>query len=423
MSGGRLQAPNKLMIGKLMTVKLMTGLAAASLLFSAMLGLASNARAQEVHATPLHADPLVREAYQHFYVLDYPTCLELLEKVHAAHPGDPVATTLLLEAEVFAELYRQDLLDTTFYANDGFLTGKHPTPEDTAVRDRIYALEEEVEHEASARLARNARDVDALYARGWARSLRSSYMAMVERSFSAAFHMALQAHSDEAKVLQIDPDYIDAKLVVGTYQYVIGALPWGFKLLFGFAGITGSKARGMEMLHDAFARAPMTSVEAGTVSALFLRRESKYQEAIAVVRGLEARYPHDFLFCLEEANLRKDAGEGMAAVTAYQNLLNQAAKPGYFPSAHLELAYFGQGEALRGQRHFAEAAQAYERAAWTPGAGAELKRRSLVAAGKARDLNGERAQAVKDYQAAMASGSDTTQGDIARKLIKTPYRE
>jgi len=385
--------------------------------------VAGTSATAEVHANPLHSDPTVQEAYRHFYVLDYPACIALLQKVHTDHPGDPVATTFLLEAEVFAELYRQDLLDTTFYANDGFLTGKHPSPEDTGARDRIFTLEEEVEREAATRLSHNPHDVDALYARGWARSLRSSYTAMVERSFSTAFHMALQAHSDEAKVLQIDPDYLDAKLVVGTYQYVIGALPWGFKLLFGFAGITGSKTRGMEMLHDDFARAPMTSTEAGTVIALFQRREGKYKEAIAVVRSLEAKYPHDFLFCLEEANLRKDAGEGMAAATAYQALLNQAAKPGYFPSAHLELAYFGLGEALRGQRHFAEAAQAYEQAAWTQGSGAELKRRSLVAAGKARDLNGERALAVRDYQAAVGTGSDTTQGEIARKLIKTPYHE
>jgi tetratricopeptide (TPR) repeat protein len=377
----------------------------------------------DVHANPLYADPSVRDAYEHFYVLDYPACIAELKNVQEAHPGDPGATAMLLEARVFQELYRQDLLDTTFYANDGFLTGKHPTPEDPATRDQIFSLEEQVEREASARLAKNPRDADALYARGWARSLRSSYMAMVERSFNAAFHMALQAHSDEAKVLQIDPSYVDAKLVVGTYQYVIGALPWGFKLLFGFAGITGSKSRGMEMLHDDFARGPMTSIEAGTVIALFLRREGKYKEAIGVVRSLEAKYPHDFLFSLEEANLRKDAGEGMAAVAAYESLLHDARKPGYFPSAHLELAYFGLGEALNGQRRFAEAAQAYEQAAFAPGSGTELKRRSLVAAGKARDLNGERTQAVQDYKWAIANGSDTTQGEIARRLLKTPYRE
>jgi tetratricopeptide (TPR) repeat protein len=375
------------------------------------------------HTNPLNRDPMVVDAFQHFYVLDYPPCIAELEKVRQQHPGDPEAAALLLEARVFEELYRQDLLDTTFYATDGFLTGKHPTPEDPKVRDQIFSLEDEAEHETEARLKANPRDADALYARGWARSLRSSYVAMVERSFSTAFHMALQAHGDEARVLQIDPEYTDAKLVVGTYQYVIGALPFGFKILFGFAGITGSKARGMEMLHDAAARAPLTSVESGTVISLFLRREAKYQEAISVVRGLESRYPRDFLFALEEANLRKDAGEGMAAVAAYQALLTDAGKPNYFPSPHLEMAYFGLGEALRGQRQFASAAQAYEQAAWTQNSGAELKRRSLVAAGRCRDLNGERQLAIRDYQAAIATGSDTTQGEIARKLLNSPYRQ
>ena len=397
----------------------LAGLAFAAALFFQT----ASSQAAEIHADPLYNDPAVREAYRHFYELDYPACVAGLEAVQAAHPGDPGATAMLLEARVFQELYRQDLLDTTFYANDGFLTGKHPTPEDPQIRDRIFGLEDQVERESAARLAANAKDTNALYARGWARSLRSSYMAMVERSFSAAFHIALQAHSDEAKVLQLDPDYVDAKLVVGTYQYVIGALPWGFKFLFGFAGITGSKTRGMEMLHDDFNRGPMTSIEAGTVIALFQRREAHYQDAITVVRALEAKYPHDFLFALEEANLRKDAGEGMAAVSAYQNLLKQAAAPGYFPSSHLELAYFGLGEALRGQRHFADSAQAYEQAAWSQGSGAELKRRSLVEAGKARDLNGERPQAIRDYQAAIANGADTTQGDIARRYLKTPYKE
>ena len=166
----------------------------------------------------------------------------------------------------------------------------------------------------------------------------------------------------------------------------------------------------------------MTSVEASTVIALFLRREAKYAEAITVVQSLETRYPHDFLFALEEANLRKDAGQGMVAVAAYQRLIAEADNPMYFPSAHVELACFGLGEALKGQRHFTEAADAYEHGAWLPATGAELKRRSLVAAGKARDLAGQRSLAIRDYQAAVAMGADTTQGQIARRLLRSPWK-
>jgi hypothetical protein len=387
-----------------------------------LLAAASVAWASGVHTNPLNRDPLVREAFEHFYNLDYPGSVERFERFHGAHPGDPQGTVLLLDAVVFQELYRLDLLDTTFYANDGFLTGRHATQEDPKTRDRIFALTDETIREADWRINRNSSDVDAYYARGWARALKCTYIAMVERSYSAGFRLATKAKEDHVRVLQLDPEYIDAKLVVGVYEYVVGALPLPFKFLIGFAGITGSKARGLEMLRDAGNRGPVTSVEARTAIALFLRRESKYKDAIQVVRKLKAEYPRDFLFCLEEANLRKDDGEGMAAVAAYREILAANAKPGYFASTQLELAYFGLGEALRGQRHFSEAAQSYEQAAWTQDVSPELKIRSLLAAGESHDLNGERQLAVRDYQAAINTGPNTSRADTARKHLRTPYR-
>jgi len=389
-----------------------------ALLLAASLGWAS-----EAHTNPLNREPQVREAYEHFYNLDFPGAVERFERFHEAHPGDPQATALLLNAMIFQELYRLDLLDTTFYANDGFLTGRHATDEDPKARDHILGLADEAIREADWRIERNPNDVDALFARGWVRSLKCAYIAMVERGFGAGFRLATKAKDDGERVLELDPDYVDAKLVTGVYQYVVGALPWPFKLMIGFAGITGSKTRGLEMLNDAGNRGVITSMESRTVIALFLRREARYKEAIEVIRGLKSQYPHDFLFCLEEANLRKDAGEGMAAVEAYREIIAANARPGYYAQAQLELAYFGLGDALRGQRHFSEAAQAYEQAAGAKNVGPELKIRSLLAAGECHDINGERQLAVKDYQAAIDAGPTTSRADTARKRLRSPFRE
>jgi tetratricopeptide (TPR) repeat protein len=134
------------------------------------------------------------------------------------------------------------------------------------------------------------------------------------------------------------------------------------------------------------------------------------------------QYPRDYLFGLEEANLRKDAGQGMGAVDAYRKILAESAKPGYFAEARLELTYFGLGDALRGQRHYGEAAQAYEQAARAKNVGAELKIRSFLGAGECRDLNGERQQAVNDYQAAITAGPNTSRADTAKKYLHSPYR-
>ncbi|HTH43331.1 MAG TPA: tetratricopeptide repeat protein [Terracidiphilus sp.] len=389
----------------------------------AWLGLIGAAWGAAGDTNPMNYDPQVKEAFNHFYNLDYTGAIQRFEQIRAEHPGDPQATAYLLEVMLFQELYRQDLLDTTFYANDGFLSGRHATTNDPAARKRILGLADEAVREADARLSKNPNDINALFARGWVRSLQTTYLAMVDRDFRGGFRLATKAKDDEERVLHLDPNYVDAKLVVGVYQYVVGALPWPFKLLIGFAGITGSKSTGLAMLRDAGERGVNTSVEARTVIALFLRREGKYGDAIQVIRKLKSEYPHDFLFHLEEANLRKDAGEGMAAVTAYRELLEQAARPGYFSEPQLELAYFGLGDALRGQRRYSEAADAYEKAASTKNVGPELKIRSLLASGECRDVMGERSRAITDYQEAIDAGPNTSRADTARKRLRTPYKD
>jgi tetratricopeptide (TPR) repeat protein len=386
------------------------------------LGLAGQARAADLVTNPMNYDPQVRAAYKAFYNLNYPVAVADFARYHQEHPGDPQATAYLLNAVVFQDLYRQDLLDTTFYATDGFLTGRHATDVDPEVSQRVKELTNEAVQEADWRLSKNPEDVNALFARGWARSLECTYLAMAERKFAAGFRLAMKAKDDETRVLQLDPNYADAMLVVGVYQYVVGALPWPFKLLIGFAGITGSKSKGLELLREDGKQGVITSVEARTALELFLRRQAQYKQAIQVVQGLEAQYPRNFLFRLEEANLRKDDGEGMVAVQAYRNLLAEAAKPGYFDSAKVELADYGLGDALRGQRHYKQAAQAYEDAAGTKDVGTELKIRSLVAGGECRDLSGQRQLAVKDYEEAVEAGPNTSRADTARKYLRNPYR-
>jgi tetratricopeptide (TPR) repeat protein len=399
-------------------------LAVAFLLFLAGVvekACASIANQPAVDTAALNRDPQVQAAFQRFYDLDYDGALQGFDQVQASHRGDPLATDYILDAVVFKELNRLDLLDTTFYANDGFLTGKHTVVEDPQVRDRVKGLAAEAINEANARLNANPNDLDALFARGWARSLEATYEAMVERAFGAALKLALGARGDHEKVLHADPNYVDAKMVVGIYEYVVGALPWGFKLLVGFAGIHGSKTDGMALLQDAAARGVITSVDSRTAMMLFLRREAKYGQAITVAHGLADQYPRDFLFNLEIANLEKDNGEGMTAVWAYQHVINLAERSGYFANAHVELAYFGMGDSLRGQKHYPEAVGAYRHAAYSPTTSPELKRRCLLAAGESYDLAGQHAQAVQQYREVLQAGADTVQGNVARRYIKVAY--
>ncbi len=379
------------------------------------------AAAQRVDTNPLNRDPQVQKAFADFYKLDYARALPQFDRVQAAHSTDPIATDYVLYVTLFQELFRLDLLDTTFYANDGFLTGKHTVVVDPKVRDRVKALAGKAIDQANTRLDKNPKDVDALFARGWAKSLEATYEAMVERSFVSALRQASSAKNDCEDVLDVDPNYVDAKLITGIYRYTVGALPFGFKLLFGVVGIHGSKSEGMAMLRDSAERGVITSVESRTVMALFLRRDAKYKKALAIDEALAAKYPHNFLFCLERANVSKDAGQGMKAVALYEELIRQAQRPGYFPSAHLELAYFGLGATLRGQHRYQESVDAFREGAFQPTTSPELKRRSLLAAGEVYDLMHQHDKAEQQYEAVIRAGRNTTQGDLAHKYLEDAY--
>jgi tetratricopeptide (TPR) repeat protein len=385
------------------------------------IGISAAAGAQAVDTNPLNRAPETRAAFDRFYVMDYDGALSRFQAIQAAHPQDPMATDYVLDATLFKELFRLDLLDTTFYANDGFLTGKHTVVEDPKVRDQIKALSDKAFDQANAALKVNSSDVNALFARGWARALEATYLAMVERSFGAGLKLALGAKNDHEKVMQLDPNYIDAKMVVGIYQYVVGALPFGFKILIGFAGIHGSKSTGMTLLQDSSSRGVITSVESRTATMLFLRREAKYPQAGEIARGLTNEYPHDFLFSLEQANLLKDAGDGPKAIAQYQLVIDNSKRPGYFPSSHLELAYFGLADTLRGQKMYPASVDAYREAAFIPTTSPELKRRCLLAAGQVYDLMNDHDKARQQYQAVIDAGTDSVQADQARKFQHSAY--
>ena len=376
---------------------------------------------QALHTDPLNLDPAVRQAFQHFYNLDYDGALSRFDAVLNKHPDDPMAVDDVLLVTIFRELYHLDLLDTTLYAHEGFLTSKRVVNEDPAVRKRIQELIQRAVSLSDQRLKANPADKNALFTRGYARSMSATYIGLVDHSFVSGLHQALQARSDHEHVLQLDPGYADAKMVVGIHLFAVASLPRTLRILVGIAGIGGSKSRGLQYLTDAAEHGVITSVESKTTLSLFLRHDARYQEAIGWAHQLAEQYPHDYLFRLEEANLTKDAGDGPKAIAIYRTVLEDAQKKGYFVEPRLQLAWFGLADTLRGQNAVQQAADGYMQAAAQPNCSDWLRRRSQLNAGEMFDLLHERSQAKAQYQLAINGGGDSSQADAAKRYLKMPY--
>ena len=377
--------------------------------------------ASTLHTDPLNLDPLVREGYEHFYILDYDGALSRFDAVLKAHPNDPIAYGYVQMATVFRELYHQDLLDTTYYAHDSFLTSKRNVSVPSATLQRIEYLTNTGIRLCDDRIKANPNDKNAYFARGYLRGIHAAFITLVDHSFVAAARQGYASRNDSEQVLKIDPDYADAKMAIGIQQFAVASLPRWVRMVVGIVGVGGNKEKGLQMLREAAAHGVITAVESRTVMSLFLRHDARYHEALEVQHGLAAQYPHDYLFRLEEANLTKDEGNGPGAIALYKAVLADAARPGYFIDPRLQMAWFGLGDTQRGQNDVADAAQNYVKAAEQPECSDWLRKRAQLNAGEMFDLLHQRDKARQLYQMASSGGGDQSQADIARRLLENPY--
>jgi hypothetical protein len=122
-------------------------------------------------------DPQNLTAFNHFYNLDYDRAVQEFEQVLARHPDDPFAVNHFLTAILFRELYRMGVLNTGEYANDTFISAPH-RPADPKIKQQINDLEKRALQLEEKRLAANANDVEALYARGVTRAQFATYTAL-----------------------------------------------------------------------------------------------------------------------------------------------------------------------------------------------------------------------------------------------------
>jgi tetratricopeptide (TPR) repeat protein len=396
----------------------------ASLFLTAVVAAHAAAAASNAPAPPVSYrpnDPLNAAAFDHFYNLDYDRAVSEFDQVLRRHPEDPFAVNHMLTAVLIRELYRMGAMNTGDYANDSFIGQAH-RPADPKAKEQIKALLQKAEDLEEQQLKANANDVDALYARGSTRAQFAVYTGLVERAWYSALRAAVGARHDHERVLELNPNYIDAKLVVGTHNYVLGSLPWTVKAAVTLIGLSGSKDKGLQYLKEVSTANTEARVEAAVILSLFYRREHRYEEALPVMRGLIPLYPRNLLFALEEGNLLRATGRSAESAAAYRKVW-QAGKDGRYPGLHYEQAALSLGDLLRSQKSYADAASAYELVSQVPQPDPEMLQKANLGAGEMYDLLQKRDLALKKYQAVAASNANPDLGSAARQRIKEPYRE
>ena len=366
-------------------------------------------------------DPQTAAAFDHFYNMDYDRATQEFEKIVERRPKEPFAVNHLLTAVLMHDLYDTGAMNTGDYANDSFI-GRTPRPTKPEIKERIKELVRRAEDLEEQQLKANPKDVNALYCRGVTRAQFAVYTGLVERAWFSALRNAVGARHDHEHVLELDPNYVDAKMVVGTHNYVIGHLPWSVKVAAALAGLSGSAEKGLAYLRDVAKSDGENSVDAKVVLTLFLRREHQYDEALGYMNELAAKYPRNHLFLTEVANLQRAAGRLPEAEAVYRKVW-QNGREAKYGTLHYELAAWGLGELLRSEKNLAGAAAAYDLVNEAPNPDPDVLQKANLAAGEMYDLLQKRDLAMKKYQTVLAGNANTGPADQARHYIKEAYRE
>lgn len=381
-----------------------------------MTGLAEQKSSPRAPATEQDRfDALRLRAFDAFYNLDYETSQRLFQQIVEELPDHPAGYLYLATQVWVSELNRTRRLQTSLYSNPSFYsrTGETVDPQvDQQFRDYIQKAIEKAE----ARLARNDRDVEARYFLGAAHAILASYEATVTRQFMAALKHARRAVSEHRKVIKQQPNFVDAYLTIGVYDYVVGSLPLWVKLLAALGGIHGNKEQGIKELQQAAEQGKYVSDDARIVLIAIYVREKQYEKALELVRYLRHRYPRNYYFPIEEAHLLTEAGRKREGFAAFEAMLQNE----QFQEVG-DLIRFQYAQLLAEQGYRIAALHYYRQVTEMPEASPQLITLAHLRIGQLLDLQGRRQEAISEYKLVLDRENVFDSHRQAERYLRRPY--
>src|SRR3954467_14451172 len=242
------------------------------------------------------SEALRAKAALHTYNLEHDAALATFRQAVAADPQDAGAYRGLASSLWLRITYRRGNMTVDDYLGRPNKPNANPLPNPPP--DAVAGFHEAIDKAttlARQRIAKNAKDADAHYQLGAAVGLRASYTATVEGSVLGAFRAAREAYDEEEKVLALQPQRMDAGLIVGTYRYIVAALSLPLRMVAYVAGFGGGKDKGIKQIEDAAVYAGENQTEARFALILLYNREKRYDEALKVLATLRDRYPRNRL--------------------------------------------------------------------------------------------------------------------------------
>lgn len=358
----------------------------------------------------------------HLYNMEIASARDVFSELDRSSPLSPAGPYYEATALWMEEFSRRGgMTGATFRTGQYWFWKKvPPAPE----LDREFKrLVRETISRADAILEKDPGNLDGLFFRGSAEGLMSAYLASVEYSYYGAYQAGKRAKEYHERLLAIDPDYADACLLPGIFEYTLATLPRSLRILGFVLGIKGSKEKGLSLVERAVAHGNRTRWVARLSLSVIHERERRYLSSLEVLSELETAFPRNPFLPMERGSVHLLRKDWAAARRAFEEVLAKQAEMGKrFDLLEPSLVFLRLGESRLFAKDPVGAARDLERALEIPGAPDWIRAQVFLRRGMTSDARGLRPAAESDYRRVVRLDVDPQTSGLAKKYLEEPYK-
>lgn len=373
---------------------------------------------------PLSAADLETKGFDHFYNLEFDDAVAAFVQAAQQQPDNPLYHNHLAQAVLYREMLRSGALESEL------VTGNNPflrrsklkvSEEDQKLFESSIAKSLDLTARA---LSKNPNDPEALYTQGVAYGLRGNYNFLVRKAWTDALKDATAARKAHDRLTKLKPGMADARLVEGVHDYVVGSLPWTYKMLGFLIGFRGDKDGGIHTLEMVAQKGVKNRNDAKILLGVVYRRERQPAKAVALIRDLLNEYPRNYLLRLELVQMYADLGDKEKALMELKNMeaLKRSGTAG-FVALPFEKINYARGNLLFWYRDYDWGIQELRKAT-AKAKDLDLNTGSMawLRLGQCLDMKQQRTPALESYRAAIALAPDSDAARQAKGFLTSPYK-
>ncbi len=238
------------------------------------------------------------------YNLDFAGAQKDFSAWETLHPDDPVGPVSQAAGFLFSEFNRLGVLEGQFYENDETFTARSKLSPDPVVHNNFENALDHAQELAHARLNKDAKDRDALFALTLASGLQADYAALIEKRNLASLHYTKEASTWAQQLLAICDNCYDAQLATGFSKYIIGSMTAPVRWLLRMGGLPGDKQGGIADLQMTAQHGHYLAPFARILLAIAYVRDKDKARALELLTALRHQFPGNTLFPREIARLQ-----------------------------------------------------------------------------------------------------------------------